>query len=82
MGQKRGDRPAGELGRKGKRPGQTERERDNGAFTINERKRKDTQAMGLFAKVFGTRSQREVKALTATVDKIEALEEEDRKSVV
>ncbi len=32
--------------------------------------------MGLFAKVFGTRSQREVKALTATVDKIEALEEE------
>ena len=34
--------------------------------------------MGLFAKVFGTRSQREVKALTATVDKIEALEEEYR----
>ena len=32
--------------------------------------------MGLFAKVFGTRSQREVKALTATVDKIEALEDE------
>ena len=32
--------------------------------------------MGLFAKVFGTRSQREVKALTATVDKIEGLEEE------
>ena len=32
--------------------------------------------MGLFSKVFGTRSQREVKALTATVDKIEALEEE------
>ena len=34
--------------------------------------------MGLFAKLFGTRSQREVKALTATVDKIEALEEEYR----
>ena len=34
--------------------------------------------MGLFAKVFGTRSQREVKALTATVDKIEGLEEEYR----
>ncbi len=34
--------------------------------------------MGLFSKVFGTRSQREVKALTATVDKIEALEEEYR----
>ena len=34
--------------------------------------------MGLFAKVFGTRSQREVKALTATVDKIEALEDEYR----
>ena len=32
--------------------------------------------MGLFSKVFGTRSQREVKALTATVDKIEALEDE------
>ncbi len=32
--------------------------------------------MGLFAKVFGTRSQREVKALTATVDKIESLEPE------
>ena len=32
--------------------------------------------MGLFSKVFGTRSQREVKALNATVDKIEALEEE------
>ena len=40
--------------------------------------RKDTQAMGLFSKVFGTRSQREVKALTATVDKIEALEDEYR----
>ena len=34
--------------------------------------------MGLFAKVFGTRSQREVKALNATVDKIEGLEEEYR----
>ena len=34
--------------------------------------------MGLFAKVFGTRSQREVKSLTATVDKIESLEEEYR----
>ncbi len=34
--------------------------------------------MGLFSKVFGTRSQREVKALTATVDKIEALEDEYR----
>ena len=34
--------------------------------------------MGLFSKLFGTRSQREVKALTATVDKIEALEEEYR----
>ena len=34
--------------------------------------------MGLFSKVFGTRSQREVKALTATVDKIEALADEYR----
>ena len=34
--------------------------------------------MGLFSKVFGTRSQREVKALTATVDKIDALEDEYR----
>ncbi len=34
--------------------------------------------MGLFSKIFGTRSQREVKALTATVDKIEALEDEYR----
>ena len=34
--------------------------------------------MGLFSKLFGTRSQREVKSLTATVDKIEALEEEYR----
>ncbi|MBD5098973.1 MAG: preprotein translocase subunit SecA [Clostridiales bacterium] len=34
--------------------------------------------MGLFAKVFGTRSQREVKALNSTVDKIEALEDEYR----
>ena len=32
--------------------------------------------MGLLTKLFGTRSEREVKALTATVDKIEALEEE------
>ncbi len=32
--------------------------------------------MGLFSKLFGTRSEREVKALTATVDKIEAMEEE------
>jgi len=34
--------------------------------------------MGLISKLFGTRSQREVKALNATVDKIEALEEEYR----
>ncbi len=34
--------------------------------------------MGLFSKLFGTRSQREVKALNATVDKIEALEDEYR----
>ncbi len=32
--------------------------------------------MGLFTKIFGTRSQREVKALTPIVDKIEALGEE------
>ena len=32
--------------------------------------------MGLFSKLFGNRSEREVKALTATVDRIEALEEE------
>ena len=32
--------------------------------------------MGLFSKLFGTRSEREVKALTATVDQIEAMEEE------
>ena len=32
--------------------------------------------MGLFSKVFGSRSQREVKALTPLVDKIEALGEE------
>jgi len=32
--------------------------------------------MGLLTKLFGTRSEREVKALTATVDKIEAMEEE------
>ena len=32
--------------------------------------------MGLFTKLFGTRSEREVKALTAIVDKIEAMEEE------
>ncbi len=34
--------------------------------------------MGLISKLFGTRSQREVKALTATVDKIEALGDEYR----
>ena len=34
--------------------------------------------MGLFSKVFGTRSRREVRALNSTVDKIEALEEEYR----
>ena len=34
--------------------------------------------MGLFSKIFGTRSQREVKALTATVDRIEALADEYR----
>ena len=34
--------------------------------------------MGLISKLFGTRSQREVKALTATVDKIEALSDEYR----
>ncbi len=32
--------------------------------------------MGLFSKIFGTRSEREVKSLNATVDKIEALGEE------
>jgi len=32
--------------------------------------------MGLFSKMFGTRSEREVKALNATVDKIEKLSEE------
>ena len=32
--------------------------------------------MGLFSKLFGTHSEREVKALTPLVDKIEALEEE------
>ena len=32
--------------------------------------------MGLISKLFGTRSEREVKAITATVDRIEALEEE------
>ena len=32
--------------------------------------------MGLFTKMFGTRSEREVKALNPIVDKIEALEEE------
>ena len=35
--------------------------------------------MGLLTKLFGTRSEREVKALTATVDKIEAMEEEYKK---
>ena len=34
--------------------------------------------MGLFSKLFGSRSQREVKALTATVDKIEAMADEYR----
>ncbi len=34
--------------------------------------------MGLISKLFGTRSQREVKALNATVDKIESLEDEYR----
>ena len=34
--------------------------------------------MGLFTKMFGTRSEREVKALNATVDRIEALESEYR----
>ena len=29
--------------------------------------------MGLFTKMFGTRSEREVKKLTATVDRVEAL---------
>ena len=46
------------------------------AAARSERKdtgRKDTEAMGLFSKVFGSRSQREVKALTPLVDKIEAL---------
>ena len=32
--------------------------------------------MGLFSKMFGTRSDREVKALTPIVNKIESLEEE------
>ena len=32
--------------------------------------------MGLFSKMFGTRSEREVKALNPIVDKIEALEDE------
>ena len=35
--------------------------------------------MGLFSKVFGTRSEREVKALNATVAKIEALSDEYQK---
>ena len=34
--------------------------------------------MGLFTKMFGTRSEREVKALNATVDRIEALDAEYR----
>ena len=38
--------------------------------------RKDTEAMGLFSKIFGTRSEREVKALNPIVDKIEALADE------
>ena len=32
--------------------------------------------MGLFTKIFGTRSEREVKSLTSIVDRIEALSEE------
>ena len=32
--------------------------------------------MGLFTKMFGTRSEREVKKLSATVDKVMALEAE------
>ena len=40
------------------------------------RKRKDAEAMGLFSKVFGTRSQREVKAILPLVDQIEALGEQ------
>ena len=32
--------------------------------------------MSLFTKIFGTSSQREVKAITPLVDKIESLEEE------
>ena len=36
------------------------------------------QQMGLITKIFGTRSEREVKALTATVDKIESYADEYR----
>ena len=35
--------------------------------------------MGLFTKLFGTRSEREIKKLKPTLDKILALEEEDKK---
>ena len=35
--------------------------------------------MGLFTKMFGTRSEREVKKLSATVDKVMALEEPYKK---
>lgn len=37
--------------------------------------RKDTEAMGLFSKLFGTHSEREVKTLNPVIDKIEALGE-------
>jgi len=37
--------------------------------------RKDTEAMGLFSKLFGTNSEREVKTLNPVIDKIEALGE-------
>ena len=46
-------------------------------ITHTRRKKKGHRSiMGLFSKIFGTRSEREVKALTATVDKIEALSDE------
>ena len=38
--------------------------------------KKGEHNMGLFSKMFGTRSDREVKALTPIVNKIESLEEE------
>lgn len=40
--------------------------------------RKDTEYMGLFTKVFGTYSQRELKSIYPIVDKITALEDEYR----